>query len=86
MTTTAHKPAADAPPLSAADWLSLAAAPTFATMALLTAVFDGTSPPLCSAVSYALPMGGMVPMYMLMAVFHSAPWLRLIAGWRANAG
>jgi uncharacterized membrane protein YeiH len=61
---------------SAADWLCLAAAPTFAVMALLTGVFGGVAPDmLCSAAS---PLGGMVPMYLLMSAFHAAPWLKLI--------
>jgi hypothetical protein len=35
---------------AAADWLSLAAAPTFATMALMTVVLGGgAAPPLCLA-------------------------------------
>ena len=42
-----------------ADWLYLAAAPTFAIMALLTAVSGGGSP-LCSMAS-ASPLTGMVP-------------------------
>jgi hypothetical protein len=25
------------------------------------------------------PFGGMVPMYLLMSLFHSPPWLKLIA-------
>ena len=62
----------------AANGLYLAAAPTFATMALLTGVL-GSADALCSTAS-ALPLGGMVPMYLLMSVFHSAPWLKLIAG------
>jgi hypothetical protein len=67
----------------AADWLYLAAAPTFAIMALLTGVLGGGSAEaLCSAAG-ALPIGGMVPMYLLMSVFHSAPWLKLIAGRRS---
>ena len=62
-------------------WLSLAAAPTFAVMALATAMAGrGASDVLCSAAS---PLGGMIPMYLLMSAFHSAPWLRLIArAWR----
>jgi hypothetical protein len=60
-------------------WLSLAAAPTFAIMALLTAVVgSGPLDTLCSAAN-ASPVGGMVPMYLLMSAFHSAPWLKLIA-------
>jgi hypothetical protein len=62
----------------AANGLYLAAAPTFATMALLTGVL-GSADALCSTAS-ASPLGGMVPMYLLMSVFHSAPWLKLIAG------
>lgn len=69
--------------LGAADWLSLAAAPTFATMALLTGVRGSDAlDALCSAAS---PLGGMVPMYVLMSAFHAAPWLRLIARRRGAA-
>ena len=61
---------------SAADWLCLAAAPTFAVMALLTGVYGGGAPDmLCSAAS---PLGGMTAMYLLMSAFHAAPWLKLI--------
>jgi hypothetical protein len=66
---------------AAADWLGLAAAPTFAAMALLSAVLGAGAAPLCS-VTHAPLMSGMVPMYALMSAFHLAPWLRLIAGWR----
>jgi hypothetical protein len=62
----------------AADWLSLAAAPTFAIMALLTAVLGGTPDVLCAALQGTSPLSGMVPMYLLMTAFHLAPWLRLI--------
>jgi hypothetical protein len=65
----------------AADWLCLAAAPTFAIMALLTAVVGRGAPDmLCSAMQDGSALGGMVPMYLLMSAFHSAPWLKLIAG------
>ena len=57
--------------------LSLAAAPTFAIMALLSAAV-GSGEALCSAAG-ASPLGGMVPMYLLMSAFHSAPWLKLIS-------
>ena len=68
------------PGRGAADWLSLAAAPTFAFMALLTAVpGGGPLDMLCAAMPGASPFSGMVPMYLLMSAFHLAPWLRLIA-------
>lgn len=58
--------------------LYLAAAPTFAMMALLTAVLGGGSDVLCSAAS-ASPLSGMIPMYLLMSAFHLQPWLKLIS-------
>ena len=64
----------------AADWLSLAAAPVFAIMALLTGLLGGGAMDmLCSAAHGASWLGGMVPMYALMSAFHLGPWLRLIA-------
>ncbi|HEV7335813.1 MAG TPA: hypothetical protein VGO06_07560 [Bosea sp. (in: a-proteobacteria)] len=67
--------------LRAADWLALAAAPTFASMGLLTLVFENDAPTLlCAAMPGAAPMNGMAAMYLLMSVFHLAPWLRLAAG------
>ncbi|MBR0827906.1 hypothetical protein JQ596_20445 [Bradyrhizobium manausense] len=63
--------------IGAAHWLHLAAAPTFAIMAVLTGVFGGSADALCSATG-ASSLGGMVPMYLLMTAFHSAPWLKLI--------
>ena len=68
--------------IGAAEWLCLAAAPTFAIMALLTAVpFSGPPEMLCSAGS---PLSGMTAMYLLMSAFHSAPWLKLISGRRSG--
>jgi hypothetical protein len=69
--------------VGAANWLSLAAAPTFAIMALLTGVL-GSAPGniLCSAAPDASPLTGMIPMYLLMSAFHSAPWLKLISSRR----
>ncbi len=68
------------PNFGAADFLSLAAAPTFAVMALLTAI-PGSGPlaMLCSGTPDASPLTGMVPMYLLMSAFHAAPWLKLIS-------
>jgi len=66
-----------------ADWLGLAAAPTFALMALATAVLGGRPQPiLCAAMPNSFALGGMIPMYLLMSAFHLAPWLRLIAARR----
>jgi hypothetical protein len=62
-----------------ADWLGLAAAPTFAVMALLTYLAGGDADMMCSAVHGASPLSGMVPMYVLMSAFHSAPWLKRCA-------
>jgi len=63
----------------AADWLCLAAAPTFAVMALLTGVFGGGAPELLCSAQGTSPLGGMGAMYLLMSAFHAAPWLKLIS-------
>ena len=69
--------------IGAADFLYLAAAPTFAIMALLSAVLGGGPPDaLCLSAS---PLSGMVPMYWLMSAFHLAPWLKLISRRRNGA-
>jgi hypothetical protein len=66
--------------LGVADCLSLAAAPTFATMALVASVLGGAPLDiLCSAAPDASALTGMVPMYVLMSAFHLAPWLRLMS-------
>jgi len=60
-------------------WLRLAAAPTFIVMALITAGSDGSAPmALCSGADGFAP-GGMAPMYLLMALFHLTPWLKLVS-------
>ncbi|MBN9564190.1 MAG: hypothetical protein J0H14_26200 [Alphaproteobacteria bacterium] len=72
--------------LRPSDWLSLGAAPTFAIMALLTGVLgSGHLNMICSAMPEASPLSGMIPMYLLMSAFHSAPWLRLISKRRSAA-
>jgi hypothetical protein len=60
----------------ASGWLSLVAAPTFAVMALLSAL-PGPTDMLCASSS---PLTGMAVMYGLMSAFHLSPWLRLLAG------
>jgi hypothetical protein len=70
----------------AAGWLGLAAAPTFVVIALLTGVQESGEPDIfCSAMHKASFLGGMAPMYVLMAAFHLDPWLKLIFGRRSSA-
>jgi len=57
-----------------AGWLSLAAAPTFAAMALFS-LMSGSG--ACMAQD-ASPLNGMAAMYLLMSAFHLAPWLRAV--------
>jgi hypothetical protein len=80
-------PCRSRPKANADRWLSLAAAPTFALMALLSATSGGGAlEDFCSSAG-ASPLGGMIPMYLLMSAFHSAPWLRLVATtWRNAMG
>jgi hypothetical protein len=69
--------------LGAADWLQLAAAPTFAIMALLSGVVGGGPPDMiCTAAHNGSPLSGMTAMYGLMSAFHLAPWLKLISSQR----
>jgi hypothetical protein len=76
----------DAAALRATDWLCLGAAPAFAIMALLTGVLGGgQSDILCSTAEHMSPLSGMIPMYLLMSAFHSAPWLKLVSGRRSGA-
>ncbi len=73
-------PLRERPNASADDLLSLAAAPTFAIMALLTGIHgDGMPDMLCSAAGSGLPLSGMFLMYLLMSAFHLGPWLKLIS-------
>lgn len=66
--------------LTAADLLGLAAAPAFASMAFATQVIGANRPDIiCSMSHNASPITGMVPMYVLMSVFHLPPWLKIIA-------
>ncbi len=61
-------------------WIGLTAAPTFAIMAAWTALFSAQPALFCMAVRGTSVMSGMTLMYLLMSVFHSSPWLKLIAG------
>jgi hypothetical protein len=82
---SARAEAANAAVRGAAEWLGLAAAPTFALMALLTGVLGGPPDVLCAALQGARPLSGMVPMYVLMSAFHLGPWLKLLVV-RRSAG
>jgi hypothetical protein len=62
-----------------AKWLRLAATPSFAIMALLTVALDSGQPNALCLTAGSLQPGGMAPMYLLMAIFHSMPWLNLIS-------
>ena len=59
--------------------LSLAAAPIFAAMAVLSGLQDEGAV-LCST-QHASPLTGMTAMYVLMSAFHLPPWLKVIARW-----
>jgi hypothetical protein len=60
----------------AAGWLALAASPTFALMAVLSAA-DTMPMALCAPEPRLLPLDGMTAMYVLMGLFHLPPWLKL---------
>ncbi|MCC2687323.1 MAG: hypothetical protein K0S21_126 [Rhizobiaceae bacterium] len=62
----------------AANGLALAASPTFAIMALLTAVPGGGPAEMLCSADPASPLSGMATMYLLMSAFHAAPWLKLV--------
>ena len=64
------------PPGGPAGWLALAASPTFALMAWITAN-EAPRMALCSSASGTLPIDGMTAMYLLMSLFHLSPWLKL---------
>ena len=67
------------------DWLALAAAPTFALMALLAGMDEGGAQQ-ASCSMHMSQLGGMVPMYVLMSGFHFGPWLKLIEQCRKCRG
>ena len=68
----------------AADWMCLAASPTFAIMALLTSSHGGSAPDTIRSAGHPSSLGGMAAMYCLMSAFHAAPWLKRIAGRRGQ--
>jgi hypothetical protein len=69
MSGATHKPSTIAGPLA------LAAAPSFALMAVLSGLSVPATP--CMASPALLPIDGMTAMYLLMSLFHLPPWLKL---------
>ncbi|MFO1049783.1 MAG: hypothetical protein U1E52_18030 [Geminicoccaceae bacterium] len=66
-----------------AQSLSLAAAPTFAVMALFASNADHDSMGMICASGQAWSsVDGMSAMYLLMSAFHLPAWLRLVVGER----
>lgn len=55
--------------------LSLAAAPTLAVMAAVTAALDARAGVTVCGPAPA-PVSGMLVMYVLMSAFHLGPWLK----------
>lgn len=71
----------------AGEALALAAAPTFAAMALLTEVLaDPSALCLSAPAGPAGPLNAMATMYLLMSLFHAPAWLRRIRGAAGPAG
>ncbi|MBB3656849.1 hypothetical protein FHX15_002077 [Rhizobium sp. BK650] len=70
-------------PSGIARSLSFAAAPTFGVMAVLSASGPAADM-ICSMggmpMDEASVFSGMMPMYLLMTLFHVGPWLRLMSG------
>lgn len=65
--------------------LHLAAAPSFALMALATMLDASPMATMCSGGGGSpgeWSLGGMTPMYLLMAAFHLGPWLEMVSGRR----
>jgi len=61
-----------------ARWLSIAAAPTFAAMAVWTQASGGASPMLCTSDHSFGSIDGMAAMYALMAIFHAGRWIEAV--------
>lgn len=66
------------PAVDVAGLLGLAAAPTFALMAGISAV-NSPGMTMCTAASVFVPINDMALMYVLMSLFHLSPWMNLIA-------
>jgi hypothetical protein len=69
--------------VTTSGWLGLAASPSFAAMATLSAV-HGSDRMLCAAMPGASLLDGMTVMYGLMCVFHASPWISLVSAWHGR--
>jgi hypothetical protein len=70
-------------PHRAAEWLHLAATPSFAVMALISTLAGSGMPDMLCGHG-ASSLGGMTPMYLLMSIFHAAPWLKVLSRYTAR--
>jgi len=61
------------------QFLLLAPTPTFALLALLSAGQESSLQSLLCSGGHGSPLTGMTAMYLLMSVFHAAPWLRMLS-------
>ena len=59
--------------------LGYAATPVCLTLALLTACFDDGPQSVCRAMGNFSLLSGMATMYLVMAMLHAGPWLRLLS-------
>ena len=66
------------PAIDAAGRLGLAAFPTFALMAWISAV-GSPGMTMCSEASAFAPINEMALMYVLMSLFHLSPWIKLFS-------
>ena len=65
--------------MTAPGWLTLAASPSFALMAFVSAEQSaGPGAMICGVSLNASPFGSMTVRYVLMSVFHAAPWLKIV--------
>ncbi len=75
--------------LHPAEWLSLAATPTFALMAVLAALPHGGAHQMSCSAAAMSSLGGMTVMYLLMSAFHCLPWVKMLgpgSNWAQVAG
>ncbi|WP_040678607.1 hypothetical protein [Nitratireductor pacificus] len=77
-TATEEVASSHRPTLDASRWLGLAATPTFAVMAWISAT-GATGMTMCSAVPAFIPINDMALMYALMSLFHLSPWMKLLS-------